>query len=127
MPPADQPFYERFIRRVTWIMLALALAGSAVLGMTKGIRIGLAFLIGATVSYGSFWGWRRLVDALAPGPKKRSSFAFVLRILLLVVVAYAIIKLLGLNVAAAASGLLVSAGAVLLELIYELIYTRTWN
>ena len=125
MPQADQAFYDRFIRRVTWIILILALTGSAVIAMTNGIRIGLAFLIGATVSYVSFWGWRQVVDALAPGPKKRSSFPFVLRILLLVVVAYAIIKLLGLNVAAAASGLLVSAAAVLLELIFELVYART--
>jgi hypothetical protein len=123
--PLDQAFYDRFIRRVTWIMLVLAIAASAVLVITKGIRIGLAFLIGATVSCGSFWGWRQLVDALAPGPKKRSSFPFVLRILLLMAAAYAIIRFLGLNVAAAASGLLVSAAAVLLELIFELIYART--
>jgi|HubBroStandDraft_4_1064222.scaffolds.fasta_scaffold2016749_1 hypothetical protein len=125
MPLGDQAFYERFIRRVTWIILALALTGSAVLAIIKGIRIGLAFLIGATVSYGSFWGWRQLVDALTPEPKKRSSFPLVLRILLLIALAYAIIRFLGLNVAAAASGLLVSAAAVLLELIYELIYART--
>ena len=124
MPP-DQAFYDRFIRRVTWFILILALTGSAVLAVTKGIRVGLAFLIGATVSYVSFWGWRQVVDALAPGPKKRSSFPFVLRILLLLVLAYAIIKFLGLNVAAAASGLLVSAAAVLLELVFELIYART--
>ncbi len=127
MPPGDQAFYERFIRRVTWIILALALTGSAVLAIIKGIRIGLAFLIGATVSYGSFWGWRQLVDALTPEPKKRSSFPLVLRILLLIALAYAIIKFLGLNVAAAASGLLVSAAAVLLELVFELVYTRPWN
>ena len=127
MPLGDQAFYERFIRRVTWIILALALTGSAVLAIIKGIRIGLAFLIGATVSYGSFWGWRQLVDALAPEPKKRSSFPFVLRILLLIALAYAIIRFLGLNVAAAASGLLVSAAAVLLELVFELVYTRPWN
>jgi len=125
MPLGDQAFYERFIRRVTWIILALALTGSAVLAIIKGIRIGLAFLIGATVSYGSFWGWRQLVDALTPEPKKRSSFPFVFRILLLIALAYAIIRFLGLNVAAAASGLLVSAAALLLELIYELIYART--
>ncbi len=127
MPLGDQAFYERFIRRVTWIILALALTGSAVLAIIKGIRIGLAFLIGATVSYGSFWGWRQLVDALAPEPKKRSSFPLVLRILLLIALAYAIIKFLGLNVVAAASGLLVSAAAVLLELVFELVYTRPWN
>jgi hypothetical protein len=125
MALGDQAFYDRFIRRVTWIILALAVTGSAVLAIVKGIRVGLAFLIGATVSYGSFWGWRQLVDALTPGPKKRSAIPFMVRILLLIALAYAIIRLLGLNVAAAASGLLVSAAAVLLELIYELIYART--
>ena len=125
MPLGDQAFYDRFIRRVTWIILALALTGSVVIAIVKEIRIGLAFLIGATVSYGSFWGWRQLVDALTPGPKKRSAISFMVRILLLIALAYAIIRFLGLNVAAAASGLLVSAAAVLLELIYELIYART--
>jgi len=125
MPPADQAFYDRFIRRVSWIILALALTGSAVMALVKGARIGLAFLVGAMVSYASFWGWRQVVDAVTPAPRKRSSFPFVLRILLLLVLAYAIIRFLGLNVAAAASGLLVSAAAVLLELIFELIYART--
>jgi len=125
MAQADQAFYEQFIRRVGWIMLALALMGSAALAMTKGIRIGLAFLIGAAVSYASFWGWRHLVDALTPGGKKRSSFPFMLRIVLLIALAYVIIRFLGLNVPAAASGLLVSAAAVLLELVFELIYART--
>jgi hypothetical protein len=125
MPPAEQAFYDRFIRRVSWIILALALTGSAVMALVKGARIGLAFLVGAMVSYASFWGWRQVVDAVTPAPRKRSSFPFVLRILLLFVLAYAIIRFLGLNVAAAASGLLVSAAAVLLELIFELIYART--
>jgi small-conductance mechanosensitive channel len=125
MPPADQAFYDRFIRRVSWIILVLALAGSAAIAILKGLRTGAAFLVGAGVSYASFWGWRRVVDAVAPVPKKRSSFPFVFRILLIFVVAYAIIEYLGLNVAAAAAGLLVSAAAVLLELIFELIYART--
>ena len=49
MPLGDQAFYDRFIRRVTWMILALAVMGSAALAVVKGIRIGLAFLIGATV------------------------------------------------------------------------------
>jgi hypothetical protein len=125
MPLGDQAFYDRFIRRVTWIILILALTTSIALAIIKGIGIGVAFLIGAAVSYASFWGWRQLVDALTPEPKKRSPFPFALRILLLIALAYAIIRFLGLNVAAAASGLLVSAAAVLLELIHELIYART--
>ena len=125
MPPADQAFYDRFIRRVSWIILALGFTGSVTIALAKGVRIGLAFLIGAVVSYASFWGWRQVVDAVTPAPRKRSSFPFVLRILLLFAVAYAIIRFLGLNVAAAALGLLVSAAAVLLDLIYELINART--
>jgi hypothetical protein len=39
-----------------------------------------------------------------------------------VAAAWVIIKFLGLNVAAAALGLLVSGAAVVLEIIYELIY-----
>jgi hypothetical protein len=125
MPPADQAFYDRFIRQVSWIILALGVTGAAAIALVKGVRIGLAFLIGAMVSYASFWGWRQVVDAVTPAPRKRSSVPFVLRILLLLVLAYAIIRFLGLNVAAAASGLLVSAAAVLLELVFQLIYART--
>jgi len=127
MPPADEAFYDRFIRRVSWIILALALTGSATIALVKGARIGLAFLIGAMVSYASFWGWRQVVDSVTPAPRKRSSFSFVLRILLLFVLAYAIIRFLGLNVAAAALGLLVSAAGVLLELVFELISAKTWS
>ena len=125
MLQADQAFYDRFLSRVSWIILVLAISGAAVLTMVQGIRVGLAFLVGAAVSYASFWGWRRLVDALAPAPKKRSPLPYVLRILGVCTLAYAIIRFLGLNVAAAAWGLLVSAAAVLLELVYELIYART--
>ena len=60
-----------------------------------------------------------------PGREPKSSRFFIFRILLLGAAAYAIIKLLGLNVAVALTGLLVSAAAVILELIYELIYART--
>jgi hypothetical protein len=125
MPPADEVFYDRFIRRVSWIILVLGVTGSVAIALIEGVRIGLAFSIGAMVSYASFFGWRQVVDAVTPAPRKRSSFPFVLRILLLFALAYAIIRFLGLNVAAVALGLLVSAAAVLLDLIYELINART--
>lgn len=114
--------YERFIRRVQWIILALALAGTAGLTFARGIRTGAAFLIGAAISFSSFWVWQHVVDRLSPGPSKRSRSFFVLRLLALVAIAWVIIKYLRLNVAAAAIGLLVSGAAVILELIFELIY-----
>ena len=125
MPQSDPGSYQLITRRVTWLILVLGFGGASGVAVAKGILAGLAFLIGAAVSYLSFWGWQRLVDAITPGAKPRTSRFFILRILLLGALAYAIIKFLGLNVAVAVTGLLVSAAAVLLELIYELIYART--
>ena len=124
MAASDPQFYERALRRIGVLILALGTIGASALVSLKGFRMGLAFLIGALVSYASFWGWQHAVLALSPGAKQKRSWRFVLRIVLLGAVALAIIKLLGLNVAAAVTGLLVSAAAVILEIIYELIYAR---
>lgn len=125
MPENEQQFYDRVIRRIGRLILILGLAGAAILSAVQGPRMGLSFLVGAAVSYLSFWRWQVLVGALGPAPKKRSPWIFVLRIVLLVALAYVIIRFLGLNIAAAVTGLLVSGIAVILELIYEMIYART--
>jgi hypothetical protein len=125
MPTSDRLCYQQIIRRITWIMLALALLGASVLAAIKTVRIGISFLIGCGVSYLSFWGWQQLAAALGPTPKKRSSWGFTIRVIVLGALACVIIKFLGLDAAVAVTGLLVSAAAVILELIYELIYART--
>jgi len=124
MARSEEAFYEQAIRRIQGLIVALGLLGAGALGLRLGARAGLAFLIGAGASYASFLGWQRLVSALAPNAKRRSPW-FVVRIVVLLALAYVIIKFLGLNVAAAVGGLMVSAAAVILELVYELIYART--
>ena len=121
---SDPEFYTRALRRVGTMILALGTVGTGTLITLKGFRMGLAFLMGALLSYASFWGWQHLVLALSPGAKQKGNWSFVFRILLLAGAAIAIIRLLGLNVAAAVTGLLVSAAAVILEIIFELIYAR---
>lgn len=116
----DHYSYDRFIRRVQWIVLTLGLAGAVGLTYFRDLRTGAAFLIGAAISFTSFWGWQRVVDSLGPNPRKRSRTFFVLRLIALVALACVIIKYLRLDVAAAAIGLLVSGAAVILELIFEL-------
>ena len=118
--PGEDDSYQRFNQRVEWIMAALGLAGTLALCFTRGIRDGAAFLIGAAISFTSFWGWRRVVDSLGPNPRKRSHAFFVLRLIALVALACVIIEYLRLNVAVGAVGLLVSGAAVILELIFEL-------
>jgi hypothetical protein len=118
----EAEFYERVVRRVGWMILALGVAGAVAAAAWKGISGGLAFLTGAAISYASFRGWRRVADALGPNPKKPNPALYVLRMMAVVAGAWVIIKFLGLNVAAAAVGLLVSSTAVILEIVYELIY-----
>ena len=124
MPRSEAGFYDQAIRRIGLLIVALGFLGAVGMALIQGFRAGLAFLIGAVVSYASFRGWQRLVSALVPDTKRRPPW-FIVRILVLTGLAYVIIKFLGLNVAAALGGLLVSAAAVILELVYELIYART--
>jgi len=125
MPANDPAFYVQALRRISWMILAIAVIGTSTLTSFKGFRMGLAFLIGGIFSYVSFWGWQHVVMALSPGSEtKQKPWRFVVRIALLGAAACALITLLGLNVAAAVTGLLVSGAAVILELIYELIHAR---
>jgi len=124
MPENDEGFYQRGMRRITGLILALGIAGAIGLTPVKGYRFGLGFLVGAGFSYLSFWRWQRVLEAIGPSFKPQSSLRLMLRILLLIALAYVIIRFLDLNIAAAGLGLLVSAGAVIIEIIYELIYAR---
>jgi len=124
MPENDERFYERGVRRIPWIILALGIAGAVIFTPLKGFRFGLGFLVGAGFSYLSFWRWQRVLIAIGPSYKPQSSWMLMFRILLLIALSYVIIKFLELSIAAAGLGLLVSAAAVIIEIIYELIYAR---
>ena len=118
----ETQFYDRVVRRIGWMILALGFAGAIAAAAWKGPASGLAFLIGSAISYTSFRGWRYFVDSIGPNPKQQKPALYVLRLVAVAAGACVIIKFLGLNVAAAAVGLLVSGAAVILEIIYELIY-----
>jgi hypothetical protein len=122
MQENDPAFYDGAIQRISWLIVVLGLLGAVAAAFLRGLRSGFAFLAGACVSYLSFWGWRQLAGALGPGGKKRSPWFFINRIVLLLAVAWVIIKFLGPNVAGAVAGLLVTAAAIILEIIFELIY-----
>jgi len=122
MPESDPQFYERAIRRISWLTVGLGLLGSIATIFLRGFLSGLAFLIGAAVSYFSFFGWRRLTGALGPGGQTRFAWLFVARNFILLGTAWVIIKFLGPNAVAGATGLFVATAAIILEIIYELIY-----
>lgn len=124
---SEAAHFDRAIERTRRAILWLSVAGAAVAAGWKGWEWGLGFLAGAAVSLLNFVWLHQLVAALGEGarrPRKRLVWFLALRYVLLGVVGYVIVKFFGLNLAAGLIGLLVAAAAVVLEIIYELIYAR---
>ena len=125
MPDSDAAVYEAANRRIAWLILALGLSGSLALTIFRDWREGVGFLLGAAISYLSFWRWRKVVDALGtPLGRPRAASVWILRFLAMALLVYGIIRFLEVNLAAAVTGLLVSAAAVLIEMLYEFVLKR---
>jgi hypothetical protein len=120
----EDDFYRNVQRRTTMFILLIGVGGAVVAVTWRGLLVGGGFLTGAAVSFGSFWRWEQIVSSLGAAPKGRGSLWWMLRSMVLVAVAYGIIRVLGLNLPAALVGLLVSSTAVILELVYELVFLK---
>ena len=125
MIAGEADVYQRIVRRITWFILVFGLLGGVALGVAKGVGFGVGFLLGASLSYVSFWRWKKVVDALGGPQKRRSMWQWVLRFAVLIAAGYAIVNYLEVTPVAVFLGLLVSAAAVVVSVIYELIYART--
>lgn len=124
-PESHDRVYSRIIARITTAILVIGASGSLVALYARGWRDGLGFALGACVSYASFWRWRKLVESLGESPAQRRLLPLLLRFGALALAGYGIIKYLEVNPVAVLSGLLVSAAAVIVSIIFELIYART--
>jgi hypothetical protein len=125
-------FEDRAVARIERWTLALALAGAAAGSLALGWRWGAAFLLGAMTSWVNFRWMKRFVAALGQAatapkkpPRKRVAVVFGMRYLLLAAGAYVIVNYSGLSLAAALAGLFVSVAAVVIEILFELIYAGT--
>ena len=121
-------FDEGIARLPKW-MLGLGLVGSGVTGQFFGLSAAAGFLLGAGGAYINLRLIERFVDKLgrlamrdkaAAPPKTRGIWLFV-QFLGLVVGAFVILRVSGLNIVAALCGFLVCPAAVLLEILYELL------
>lgn len=121
---------NRAVGRIARLTLALALGGAAAYFAVAGWRGGLGFLLGGLISYLNFRWLKRTVYSVgevAGGKPPRASVAVFLglRYLLLGLGAYAIVKFSEISLTAALVGLFVPTAAVVLEILFELIYART--
>lgn len=120
----SEDFYEGALRRIRWLAAGVGLAGAIATLVAQGIRPACAFLAGAALSLLNFQGLTRVAHMLS-GTNKPGGVAaalIALRYLLIGAVMYAIVKLLGFAPVAVLWGFLAAFGAVILEILYELIF-----
>ena len=121
MPTENDP-YERLVRRIRILIGVIGVAGAIAFGIMKGPRFAEGFLLGSALSFVSFWRWKKVVDALAPGAKRRSAGVWLLRFAVLAGVAYVIVNYLAVTPVAVFLGLLTTVAAAIISAICELVY-----
>ncbi len=123
-----EDFFERALDRINTIMVVLMAGGMAVAAGLRGWKGLAGFFLGASVSYFYFRWIKQMVDALAPDarpPRKRLVAFLTLRYVVFGASGYAIVKYFGISLPAALAGLFVSVAAIIVEIIYELLYVRS--
>jgi ATP synthase I subunit len=121
-------FYGRALARIQYLVVFLIGAGMIAAALRGGWRWATAYLLGAAAAYLNFRWLKQLVNALGAAgkpPSTRVGVIFGLRYVLLGLGAYAILNFTTLSLAAALAGLFVPVAAVILEILYELVYAGT--
>ncbi len=125
----DQLFLDRALSRIHRSIAALGAAGIVATGLYGGWRWLAGFLLGAAAAGINFRWLKQLVNSLGDAaakkpPKARVAVFLGLRYLLIAAAGYVILMYSTLSAAAALIGLFLPAAAVVLEILYELIYAR---
>jgi hypothetical protein len=118
-------FYERAPRRILRLTVAVGFLGAAATWLAVGLRPALGFLAGATLSGLNFYWLCQLVGSLgtsAKPPARGSAILLAFRYVVIAGVVYVIVKGLEVTPAAVLWGLLAAFAAVILEILYELIF-----
>ena len=125
----DRSPERQLVRRVNRIMAVLAIAGTTIAGVYWGISGAIGFAAGAVVSFLNFRWMSRLVFAIgAPGAESKKPVSAVLlggRYLLFAAAGYVMFRYSEVGFLAALAGCCIQIAAVILEVIYELIYAGT--
>lgn len=122
----DAVFYGRALNRIDRISIGLGVIAVIVMGLIDGWKSGLACAAAAAISVYNFQRLKRLARAIESSRETpRSSATAVLlglRYILLLGACFVIIKVFGVSVLAIFAGLMISVAAVLIEIVYELIF-----
>jgi hypothetical protein len=124
----DAGFYDRALVRIIRVGMALGVAGTVYAGVRYGTRAAIGFLAGSLLSLFNFHSLRKIAEGLGAGagaPLGGSAVFFGLRYFMVGGAIYVIVKVLEISLMSVFAGLFVSAAAIIVEILYELIYART--
>jgi hypothetical protein len=126
----DSAFLDRALARIDILIPFLTIAGLIAASVRGGWKWAVGFLLGAAASWINFRWLKQMVHSLSEAaagkrPRVRGAVFFGLRYLLLASAAYVIVNYSALSLTAGLVGLLVPAVAVILEILFELIYAGT--
>jgi hypothetical protein len=122
---SDEQILERGIERIWKVMWVVAGGGAIALLVWRGWTWSAGWMIGSAVSALNFRWLKQLTDALGEGEAKPRKAVFLgMRYLLLGGGSYVILKYSSISLPAALSGLFVSVAAVIVEVVFQLIYAR---
>ncbi len=123
-----EPFYSGALGRIRGFMLVLGAAATVSAWAALGWQMGLGVLVGSTIAYVNFHWLKQVVGVLADRatrsgraqPGGMVAFRFLLRYVLLAVVAYAIFTSSPASLNGFFGGLFLAVAAILCEAGYEL-------
>jgi ATP synthase I subunit len=123
----DEAFFAAAIARMHRWMAVLSVSGTALFFGWQGWQWGCGFALGAAASWLNFRWLKMLVDSLGVAAagrpaKKRVAVLLGLRYLLAGAAGYVILRFTDLSLTAALIGLFVSAAAVIVEILYQLVF-----
>jgi hypothetical protein len=123
----DEGLFERALGRIAKAMFAIGAGGAIVATAWRGWEWGAGFALGATASWLNFRWLKQFVVALgSKRPTRKRVLALAgLRYLLLGGGLYVILHYSRISLQAALAGLFVAAGAVIIEIVIQLVYART--
>jgi ATP synthase I chain len=116
--------YERALRRIRLLSAIVGAAAIAGAMFLFGWRAALGCAVGGSLAFFNLGWFKALADAIGgtgKAPHRGSAALLAIRFLLLAAVIFVTIRVFGVSILAIIAGLLVSAAAVLIELVYELV------
>jgi len=127
---SEQALFETALRRIAAASAVLAVAGCLVCFVWRGWKWAFGYLLGAAASHLNFRWLKRVVDSLGQVSGRRPGWKFAvlmgMRYLLLAAGAYVIVDFTPLSLPAALAGLFIPVAAVILEIVFELIYASSF-